>query len=65
MEHVADSGVLIIIFLDERYKQGLYRSWKVQEFKSHIFQAQKVLESGLGHGNASSWSDKFVDDLSE
>jgi len=65
MEHVADSGVMIIIFLVHSYKQGLYRSWKVREFKSHIFQARKVLESGLGHGNASSWSDKFVDDLSE
>ena len=33
---------------------------------SHIFQAWKVLESGLGGpGNANSWCDIFFDDLSE
>ena len=32
--------------------RGSYRFWKVLEFKSHIFQAWKVLESGLGHGKS-------------
>ena len=47
---------------------GSYVSWKVVEFKSHIFQAWKVLESDLGPGNVMemriSWCDKFFDDLS-
>ena len=48
-------------------EQGSYRSWKVLEFKSHIFQAWKVLESGLqvveSRGNAISCCGRFFDDL--
>jgi len=44
------------------------------DLKSHIFQARKMLESGLGpggwnvvesRGNANRWCDKFIDDLAE
>ena len=40
------------------------QSWKVLGFKSHIFQARKVLESGLDPGKSRKcWCDVFFDDL--
>jgi len=42
------------------FSQGSYdRSWKIVEFKRHIFQA-RVMER---HGNANSWCDRFLLDV--
>jgi len=40
------------VFGHDYITQGAYRSSKVMEFKSHIFQAWKVMESGLGPGKS-------------
>jgi len=48
------SGWLTVVFdrssVQVRTDPG--QSWKVVEFKNHIFQAWKVMQSGLGHGRS-------------
>jgi len=54
MPEVNQLTVISVLFM----LQGSHRSWNVLEFKSHIFQAWKVLESGLGP--VKSWRVKWV-----
>ena len=62
------TAIAVVLVVLVAVLQGSYRSWRVLEFKSYIFQAWKVLESGLGlesHVNQNSCCDNCFNDLSE